>query len=601
MAAATTRGRWTTRPLARTLLLGAVFALGACSGGDKQVAGPDLPTEPPLNPAFKKASFIFDVNLRTRQVRVTQDQGATSITGPGFSLSGSGPGPSGPNFSILAGDVVQLSTSNFTASAVGQFTPNKVRVNFDVNITNRLPGIELITPTFPEPPAGVQGILLFPYQIVVTTTTGGTSVGGDGTDVIVELPNRGNVESSIDWNGTGAAGSGAPHNFFNDANCAPGSSDCYRWEGFAVPLAAGGTSEARSVGFDIDPTVSNFRARLIVAADLRATGATPVGTIQGSVTSPQRGALSGVLVSATPGTRTGTSAASGAYTITDVTTGPKTVALSNLPAGCTAPATQSVTVASGGTHTVNFSVTCSVPAGTVSGTVTSSLGGGLQNVQVVVTPTGGSAQPAVVTSATGAYSRSAVPVLGGSGSVALSNLPANCTAPAPGSYSGLTDGGSVVVDFTVSCTAPPAMYQYTHSWGPITAGQTTLTVRFNPSTYNDPAINGASADDFAGIQGQIDYDGARLQYVSSANGAGSPFQNVTANGGTNGRIIWLNSTTSPSLILTEQVVAVFTFNVRLGATGALTPVTSLTEIPTQAGQLLNLARVQINEATLNIP
>lgn len=601
MAAVSTRGRWTTRPLARTLLLGAVVALGACSGGDNRVAGPDLPNEPPLNPTFKKASFIFDVNLRTRQVRVSQEEGATSVSGPSLNLIGSGTLPGGPNFSILAGDVIQLSTSAFSASAVGQFVPNKVRVNFDVNITNRLPGIELITPTFPEPPAGVTGILLFPYQLVVTTTNGGTSVGGDGTDVIVELPNRGAVESSIDWNGTGAAGGGAPHNFFNDAGCAPGASDCYRYEAFTVPLAGGATTEARTVGFDIDPTVSNFRARLIVAADLRATGATPVGTIQGSVTSPQRGPLSGVLVSATPGTRTGTSAASGAYSITDVATGPKTVAVSNLPAGCSVPATQSVTVTSGGTHTVDFSVTCTVPSGTVSGTVSSSLGGGLQNVQVIVTPTGGSAQPAVVTSAAGAYSRSGVPVLSGGGSVALSNLPGNCTAPAPGSYSGLTDGGSVVVDFTVSCTPPPAMYQYTHSFSPVAGGQTTLTIRFDPSTYNDPLINGTSADDFAGIQGQIDYDGARLEYVSAANGAGSPFQNVTANGATNGRIIWLNSTTSATRIITEQVVAIITFNVRAGAAGSLTPVTSLTEIPTRDGDLLDLARVQINEATLVFP
>jgi large repetitive protein len=87
--------------------------------------------------------------------------------------------------------------------------------------------------------------------------------------------------------------------------------------------------------------------------------------------------------------------------------------------------------------------------GTVSGGVTKSVGGGISTT-VVITPTGGSALPAVQTTPGGAYSVRSVP--DGSGSVALSNVPANCTPPSPASYSGLTGGGTVTVNVTVTCT-----------------------------------------------------------------------------------------------------------------------------------------------------
>jgi|GEM_PF-6605899 hypothetical protein len=88
--------------------------------------------------------------------------------------------------------------------------------------------------------------------------------------------------------------------------------------------------------------------------------------------------------------------------------------------------------------------------GTVNGGVTSSLGGGIKAATVIITPTGGSALPAVQTTPSGTYSVTSVP--DGSGSVALSNLPANCTAPSPAAYSGLTGGGTVTVNVTVTCT-----------------------------------------------------------------------------------------------------------------------------------------------------
>ena len=45
-----------------------------------------------------------------------------------------------------------------------------------------------------------------------------------------------------------------------------------------------------------------------------------------------------------------------------------------------------------------------------------------------------------------------VPVGNGSGTVAVSTLPANCVTPTPTGYSGLSTGGSLTVNVSVSCT-----------------------------------------------------------------------------------------------------------------------------------------------------
>jgi hypothetical protein len=108
----------------------------------------------------------------------------------------------------------------------------------------------------------------------------------------------------------------SPFNFFNDTGCGPTSNDCYRSETFlaangSTPILQGGaTTESRNIGFDHDPTVSQFRVRMILAGDLEdATpntpptanaGGNPPGTyttprsvpitLQGSATDPDPGA-----------------------------------------------------------------------------------------------------------------------------------------------------------------------------------------------------------------------------------------------------------------------------------------------------------------------
>ena len=278
--------------LLTTSFLAATAVLAACGDGTKEPAGPQLPGPGGPASALKPVAFIADVNLRTGVVRITPPSSAT-IDGADLGLAADALGL--PDLSLLGGEAVRLIPSNFLASAVGAHIPGKIRVTFDVIIENKLPGINFITPTWPTPPA--PGVILVPLEQIVTTTPGGAT-GGDGNEIIVELPSYGQVVPSIDWNGTGVSGSGSPFSFFNDADCGLATSnDCFRWEAYGSPVfAAPATSEARSIGFDIDPTVGQFRARMILAADLAPAAPVTPATVSGSITSPARGPLEGVVV-----------------------------------------------------------------------------------------------------------------------------------------------------------------------------------------------------------------------------------------------------------------------------------------------------------------
>jgi hypothetical protein len=600
-----------------TLVCSTVLGLAACAKGDDLGTGPQVPGDPPPNQPFKQAAFIVDVNTSTHEIKITPptekiNLSSTSLLremGKNSNLSASAMGIEGPSFSILAGDVVTLVTSNYSASAVGAFTPNKIRVKFDVAIFDKLNGSKLIKPTFPVPPStpDADGVLLFPFSTNVTTTSGGVAVGGDGTDVIIDLPNTGNVAPSVDWNGNAAEGSGStppgaggdPFNFFNDADCAAsGANDCYRFETFTAPIAPQSTSIARTVGFDIDPTVSNFRARLIVAADLADGTASAPGTVAGSVTSPQRGALSGVVVTVTPGSGlTANTDGTGAYSIPNVPVTPSaTVALSSLPSGCTNPGSQTTAVSSGTTATVNFTVTCTASVGTVTGSLsrTGPATPSLANVSAVATPgaSGTTTSSALLGSASPTTYSIANVLVGsgagaGSGTVALTNLPAGCTpTPAAATYTGLTSGGSVAATpaFVVDCQAPPAFYQYTSSWGTPSAGSVDLTITFDPTTFNSPNVNGANADDVSQFQADVNYNSSRLTFVQCANAAtgANGFTNANAFAATAGTFTVLNfkntNGTTTFGAKTPVTLAVCTFTINTGAAATVTTSTTLTSL-----------------------
>lgn len=202
----------------------------------------------------------------------------------------------------------------------------------------------------------------------------------------------------------------------------------------------------------------------------------PTGTVRGTVSRAGGGAIAGATVNVTPGGNTTTNA-QGQYTVAGVPVGSGTVRVSGLPSGCTAPADRPYAVASAGqTVAVDFTVTCSAPpsGGTVTGTVTRSTGGAAGGATVTVTPGGTTSADA-----SGRYTVGNVPV--GSGTVSVSNLPSGCTAPAPKPYTIATAGETVTVDFSVTCSAPPAVGTVTgtvtRSTGGAIAG---ATVTVNP-------------------------------------------------------------------------------------------------------------------------
>jgi len=235
----------------------------------------------------------------------------------------------GLSFALVGKSELLVTSSNMTRSAVGAFVPKKVRVRFDLALTNRLTGAGLVPPSFPAPPSPNNRLLLFPFQTAVVSGTGA-------------------VTPSNDWDR-------APRSFFNDAACpAPGKSDCFRSEPYPSPLHPAATTAPRSVGFDVDPGVQSFTTTVVLAADL-----VNPGRVTGRVSAGDEG-LQGVTITATPGpakavTQGGRS--TGLYGF-DLAPGTYSLALSGLPPQCANPGAQSVTVTSGAFALANFAVAC---------------------------------------------------------------------------------------------------------------------------------------------------------------------------------------------------------------------------------------------------
>ncbi len=526
--------RWRARHALAALVAMFGIALTGCSTDSPVGAAPELPSAPLIPPQYRGAAWTAQVSTLRKTVRFVPP--STTILRPSGQMGVSAnvvnediikeAAGAGVVQSLLGPDVLDLVPSNFVAGALGAVVPNKILITFDVQINNKLNSVDLITPTFPTPPPSATGVLLFPFEIQVTTTSGGVVQGGNSNEVVVSSPRFGAVQASSDWGG-------APWNFFNDVGCTAGSNDCFPYEEYG-PIPALGSSTPQKVGFLIDPTVGDFTVKMILAGDLRnAGGPAQFGSIAGTVTSPQLGNLANVTVNVSGGF-TGATAANGSYTISNVGVGSRSVTLANLPAGCVAPAAQNVTVTNGATSTANFTVTCQVPTGTVSGTITSSLGGGIANASVTVTPNGGSALAAVTTSGTGAYSVPNVPVSNGTGALALSNLPVGCTNPGPQNYTGLTQGGTVTVNVTVTCTAPPTTGTVTGTITDQTAATIpNVTVTLTPTS--GPALAGVLTN-ASGVytRSQVPVGGGSIALSTLPAGCtaptSTPYSGVTAGG-----------------------------------------------------------------------
>src|SRR6185436_6169993 len=113
---------------------------------------------------LEAAAFRFTVDLSAGTITVTPPGAAGHHAGASANRTPLRAPSNAAARSLIGSDVVTLATSNLTRSAVGEFDAKKVRVRFNVAITNTLPTSDLITPTFPAPPPGVAGVLLFPIS-----------------------------------------------------------------------------------------------------------------------------------------------------------------------------------------------------------------------------------------------------------------------------------------------------------------------------------------------------------------------------------------------------------------------------------------------------
>jgi len=590
--------RTTTARFGAALALAAVAGIAACSSGEPLAPSAPTPASQDAGASLRRSAFIIDVNVPQKRV---------TITNPATGVSRSfGPGQQGPALSLLGEDAISLTATNFFASAPGALQPNRTEVFFDLAVTNLLPGISLTTPTLPTPPASQIGLILFPFSTTITTSSGGAG-GTGGSDVVVELPSRGGVLPSRDWNGNAgldratfpvAPGvGGSPHNFFNDTTCPAETSpevasDCFRYETYGN-VVGGTTAASRRVGFSIDAGVSQFRVRIIAAADL-LVGAVGTGTINATLTSPQRGPLAGIPIAVSGVATPLTTSALGAVSFTAVPTGVREVWLGAvgqadlrtiLPSGCTrlTPVNgQVVNLTNLATGTVAYSVECAPLLGTVSATITRT-GLGTQQIDgstYVITPT--AAGLSTVSGQLAGLGFSAATPIGfgtgvGAGAVSIINLPAGCTA-APAAYTGLTTTTAATVALTVDCTpaAAATQYQFRSQFGAVTGGNVDLLLTFDPSGFDSPLYVGADA--FSGSQGTITLVGAAASRITSRSAVATSSFGVANVGGTLPVTAWSSVSTQPGGWTTVQTIAAIRYGIGGGASGLVTTSTAITEI-----------------------
>ncbi len=557
-----TRQTSVMRRSASVLAAMSTLLIGACA--TDRAAAPVIPGQTPLS-QFRPQAFIVDVNARTGKVAISLPEGSTR-NAPTLSLDG----VERPNLSLLGGEAVQLVASDYFASTVGEalpgLLPNRMRVTFRVKIVNKLPGVRFITPTWPVAPAA--GVILFPLDYVPTISEG-SAIGGADNVITVEQPSRaGSIVPSINWNGADETGGGttggAPYSFFNDADCGLATSnDCFRWEAFEAEILPNpGESTERTIGFDIDPQVGQFRVRMIVAADLAPGVAPTPGTISGLVDSDTRGPLNAVTLTLGSGA-TGTTLSAGAgalagrYTFAGVPAGSRTVTASNLPSGCTfasgagSPSanTRTVSLASGATGTANFTATCVGLPGTLSGVVTGVTTAGLPAAPIAGVTVAVGAITAV-TDAAGAYSLPGV--LSGTVSFTPPTSLPNCAAASTAFT--MPSGGTQTVNRLLVCTPPS--YQYNTTWTNLPGNQVQLDIRidmrnFNQASVIDVTTSGVTGDPLNVADISVLFNTAQLTYNAVATGdAAIPSPRLspgaTIGAGTPGRLNILNGYIIPT-------------------------------------------------------
>lgn len=188
--------------------------------------------------ALQQAAFVVEVNTDGRAAVV--DEAAEAPAG----------------VPLLDGAVAQIEITGVGAAVTGEVRPGWRRVIVGIRARNIAAG-QLVSPRF-EVATPTDRLLLIPLETWAPPTSGDVSVG-NGTEVTVELPNRGEVRLAEGW-------SGKPEAFFSGATrCGAVDTRCRPYEMLPAPLAPGDASDLTQLAFDLEPTVHLFRFRLVLA------------------------------------------------------------------------------------------------------------------------------------------------------------------------------------------------------------------------------------------------------------------------------------------------------------------------------------------------
>src|SRR5262245_5482515 len=117
------------RRIAPLITAAALLALTACSQDNAVGTAPQLPGNPSVPPQYRGAAFIMDVSPLKKTVKITAPTSTIKDRLNSVSLdvrSNAG----GPDMSLLGGDVIDLTATNYVAGAVGAAVPGKVLITF---------------------------------------------------------------------------------------------------------------------------------------------------------------------------------------------------------------------------------------------------------------------------------------------------------------------------------------------------------------------------------------------------------------------------------------------------------------------------------------
>ncbi len=305
------------------------------------------------------------------------------------------------------------------------------------------------------------------HTVAISGVAANCSVSG-GTSQTVTVPSGGTATASFAVSCSASTGNLTVTTNTTGSNLDP--------DGYTITVDGG---SAQAIGINGSVSYTNLPSGShTVAISGVATNCSVSGGTSQSVTVPSGGtatAAFSVSCTASPGNLTVTTSTSGSsldpdgYTVTvdggssqaigingsvtftNLASGSHSVVLSGVATNCTVSggASRTVTVPSGGTATVAYSVSCTTPAGNLAAS-TSTSGSSLDPDGYTVTVDGGSSQAIGINS-----SVTFTNLPPGSHGVVLSGVATNCTVSGGTSRTvNVPSGGTATVSYAVSCTTP---------------------------------------------------------------------------------------------------------------------------------------------------